>query len=228
LFSPRPRSSLFPQKEDDRTSFLICLRHPQVTASPNPRLFQHINVSCVFQDLATLVIVLALVEWERLRLPTIHWVKLLSTVTIKSQDLIDVFSPSTTFLRDRCRDFECLLEVPGSGLWEDDGNAAHSSFRVKTRKRNGWIEHEDISPVSSPTQPGASQCQRFCFPPRLPTITARSSCTPPSTLPFTADQLNTPMNISPTEYQRASKWKSIEVMGRARAFVWILDRVGPR
>jgi hypothetical protein len=44
-FHPRSRSSLLPPKKDIRTSFRVCLRHLQVTASPNPRLFHHINVN---------------------------------------------------------------------------------------------------------------------------------------------------------------------------------------
>jgi hypothetical protein len=44
-FNLRPRLSLLPPKGDVRASCRICLRHPQVTASPNPPLVHHINVT---------------------------------------------------------------------------------------------------------------------------------------------------------------------------------------
>jgi hypothetical protein len=77
-FNPRPRSSLLPPKEDIRTSFRVCLRLPQVQNLPIHASSTISTSPCVFQDLTTLVIALALVGWECLRLPTIQRARLRS------------------------------------------------------------------------------------------------------------------------------------------------------
>jgi hypothetical protein len=70
---------------------------------------------CVFQDLASFVMARALVEWERLNLPTIQPARHRSAVTIKSQDLADAFSLSTAFLHNTRRDLECMSRVKALG-----------------------------------------------------------------------------------------------------------------
>jgi hypothetical protein len=120
LAQPSPRFIASPVERRCPYLLRICLRQIQVTVSPNPRLFQHIKITRAFQDLADLVIALALVEWEHLRLPTIQPARHRLIATIKSQDLTDAFSVSTMFLDVTRRDLECMLERLGTKSWADE------------------------------------------------------------------------------------------------------------